>query len=176
EILGSNPYELFWMDTFDISEDVRILDNYYSNEELLPLLEKTTTLAIDQNTGKYYANERGWKEITYKVTDPSGNVSKKVKRIVSVDFRSGIIEVSNANELTIYPNPSNGKFTIQSKEVLNGATEISLYNILGAKVYSTSTEIKGTSIDINTQGLKAGIYLVQINNNGTIHTERITIK
>ncbi|MCC7533696.1 MAG: T9SS type A sorting domain-containing protein, partial [Bacteroidia bacterium] len=82
----------------------------------------------------------------------------------------------NANGLTIYPNPSNGKFTVQSKEVLNGTTEITLYNILGAKVYSTSTEINGTSIDINTQGLKAGIYLVQINNNGTMHTERITIK
>ncbi|MCZ2140010.1 MAG: T9SS type A sorting domain-containing protein [Bacteroidia bacterium] len=53
---------------------------------------------------------------------------------------------------------------------------MTLYNILGAKVYSTSTEIKGTSIDINTQGLKAGIYLVQIINNGTMHTERITIK
>ncbi|MCZ2141009.1 MAG: T9SS type A sorting domain-containing protein [Bacteroidia bacterium] len=53
---------------------------------------------------------------------------------------------------------------------------MTLYNILGAKVYSASTEVKGTSIDVNTQGLKAGIYLVQINNNGTMHTERITIK
>jgi hypothetical protein len=176
ELLGGNPFDLAWMDTFNLAEEVRITDNYYTPEVLLTLVQKTTTLTVDPVTGKYYGAERGWKEITYQVTDPSNNTSAKVKRTIYVDFRSGLNEAKADNQLAVYPNPSNGKFTLETKQALNGKTEVVLYNMLGAKVATQDVVPLGNNIDMNVQGLKPGIYLVQLTNNGNTFSQRITIK
>jgi hypothetical protein len=176
DILGGSPFELAWMDTFNIAEEVRITDNYYTTQQLAGLLVKTTTLSVDPVTGKYYGGERGWKEITYQVTDPSGNASPKLRRVVYVDFRSGLNEAKADNQLAVYPNPSNGKFTLETKQTLSGKTEVVLYNMLGAKVATQDVVPLGNNIDMNVQGLKPGIYLLQLTNNGNTFTQRITIK
>jgi hypothetical protein len=53
---------------------------------------------------------------------------------------------------------------------------VSIYNVLGAKVFDNQVLFNGTNAEVNAQGLKAGIYLVQVCNNGNQYMQRITIK
>jgi len=176
ELLGGDPFDLIWNDTFEMENEVRILDNYYSSEDLQPLVQRTTTLDVNPTTGKYYGGTRGWKEITYQVTDPSGNQSNKVRRRIYVDFRTGLSEEKSTNGMSVYPNPSMGKFNISTKENLTGQTEVVMYNVLGAKVYSEEITMVGNKAEINAMGLPTGIYLLQLTNNGKQYTQRVTVK
>jgi hypothetical protein len=176
ELLGGDPFDLVWNDTFEMANEVRITDNYYNGEDLLALVQKTTTLNVDAVTGKYYGGTRGWKEITYQVTDPSNNQSNKARRRVYVDFRTGLNDVNKDQMVSTYPNPSTGKFTISTKENMTGKTEATLYNVLGAKVYSQTINMSGKTAEINAEGLPSGIYLLQLTNNGKQYSQRVTVK
>ncbi len=176
ELLGGDPFDLIWNDTFEMENEVRILDNFYSSDDLLPLVQKTTTLDVNPATGKYYGGTRGWKEITYQVTDPSGNQSNKIRRRIYVDFRTGLSEQSKHEGISVYPNPSTGKFMISTQEALPGKTEVVMYNVLGAKVYSEQIEMLGNKAEINVTGLPTGIYILQLTNNSKQYTQRVTVK
>jgi hypothetical protein len=176
ELLGGDPFDLVWNDTFEMANEVRITDNYYNGEDLLALVQKTTTLNVDAVTGKYYGGTRGWKEITYQVTDPSNNQSNKARRRIYVDFRTGLNDVNKDQMVSTYPNPNSGKFTISSKETMTGKTEVTLYNVLGAKVYSQTIDMNGKTVEVNADGLPSGIYLLQLTNNGKQYSQRVTLK
>ena len=176
EMLGGDPFDLVWNDTFEMANEVRIIDNYYSSEDLLPMVQKTTTLDVNPITGKYYGGTRGWKEITYQVTDPSNNQSKKLRRTIFVDFRTGLEDAESDMTISIYPNPNTGKFNVNTKETMMGKTEVTLYNVLGAKVYNESINMHGKTAEIDAEGLPSGIYLLQLINNGKQYTQRVTVK
>lgn len=63
---------------------------------------------------------------------------------------------NNINELSIYPNPSNNNFTIQSSMELG---VIIIYNSLGETVLQTKSKNLHEQIDISK--LSKGIYIVQ---------------
>lgn len=84
---------------------------------------------------------------------------------------AGISTMKNtANLINVYPNPSNGIFTIQAKnEELMGKSEIDVYNVLSEKVYSnyqiTKSSPKGIpsqnyQIDLSSQ--PNGVYLYRV--------------
>jgi len=86
---------------------------------------------------------------------------------------SGISETSNANkQISIFPNPSSGKFKIDTK-ITEG--EISIYNVLGEKIYSTINN-KQATYDIDLSNSSKGIYFVKIYDGEKIHTEKIVIQ
>jgi hypothetical protein len=60
----------------------------------------------------------------------------------------GINEVSSSGIFKLYPNPSNGKFTIESSD-FSGA-EITIYDVLGRTVYQKQLLSSTESIDMNT--------------------------
>jgi hypothetical protein len=60
------------------------------------------------------------------------------------------------NKLLIYPNPSNGQFTITSEKVIES---IELYDMLGKKVFADTPKMQTTQI--NT-GLSQGLYIYRV--------------
>lgn len=65
------------------------------------------------------------------------------------------------NSLTISPNPSNGKFTLELEETKNGMAneKVEIFNMLGEKVYSEKV-LNPKSLTLNLD-VPNGIYLVQ---------------
>lgn len=78
----------------------------------------------------------------------------------------------NNNSLLVFPNPSNGIFTIKSEEEI---TTIEIYNVLGEKVRSSSGNgSKKTEIDLSNQS--KGIYFVQIKSGDKIYSQKVVIE
>jgi hypothetical protein len=179
DLAGGSTVDLVWNDTF-VEPGFAIRDNYYSDLAIRTngTVQITTTLSIDPNSGKWYGGQRGWKEVRYTATDPSNNVSRTEKRNVYVDFRTGLNNIAkNAGELKVYPNPSNGVFTLNTKDQLKGEVKVAIYNVLGSKIYTeTINATGGDSYQVKTSGLSTGVYVLQVTNNGKQFTQRITIK
>src|SRR6185312_11824461 len=86
------------------------------------------------------------------------------------DFILNIPNVTKAEtNFTIYPNPSNGNFTISFSRpvpmaigVVSGSQTIEVYNILGEKVYSHQFVIPNSQFLINLNVQPNGIYLYRV--------------
>lgn len=91
-------------------------------------------------------------------------LSNNCQSYLSYDF---VQNNSNVKDLLIYPNPTNGQFTLISPEVIN---EITIYNTEGAIVYSE--KVTSNNVFYFEMNLP-GFYIVQINGNNNLLTKLI---
>ena len=70
----------------------------------------------------------------------------------------------DANNLSLYPNPSSGRFTLSFELEDKGNTSIRVYNETGREVYSEQVkDLKGTyNKEIDISGNPQGVYFVQV--------------
>ena len=72
----------------------------------------------------------------------------------------------NAADVSLYPNPTHGVFTMEVKSekltVKSDGLQVEIYNVLGEKVYShyQITKLSNYQIDISNQ--PSGIYLLRV--------------
>lgn len=93
------------------------------------------------------------------------NIYSEVENELSCDSASSVVanmnNIFSKNELVeIYPNPSNGNFTIQFTNENINELYIEIFDLLGNKVLSKN--ISGNSDLINISPLKSGMYLCKI--------------
>ncbi|WP_190277300.1 T9SS type A sorting domain-containing protein, partial [Taibaiella lutea] len=69
------------------------------------------------------------------------------------------LNISN-NELTVYPNPSNGQATILNKGDLK-MEKIEIYNILGQVVYRSKADSKDKHV-VNLTNIASGVYTIEV--------------
>lgn len=75
--------------------------------------------------------------------------------------------------ITLYPNPTTGKFTVIAGEEIQFQLEI--YNTLGEKVFQTSNQqLNNSTIDISNQ--PEGIYFVKIYDGDKIYSNKIVVQ
>jgi uncharacterized delta-60 repeat protein len=80
----------------------------------------------------------------------------------------------NKSAIVIYPNPSCGVFMIQSNEI-NDAKSISIYTILGQKIYDAVISSNETAIDISNQ--PKGVYIYKVfGENGETKSGKLVIE
>lgn len=66
----------------------------------------------------------------------------------------------NNNELTVYPNPSNGQATILNKGDLK-MEKVEVYSVLGQVIYRSKADSKDKHV-INLSGMASGTYTIEI--------------
>ncbi len=73
-------------------------------------------------------------------------------------------EISLQSNLTIYPNPSDGRFEVCIDPTRNGALLISLYNVAGDLVRQARTEVVGSDkcTSLEWGDLPSGTYVLSI--------------
>ena len=168
EILGKNPFEHCRFKAYT-DPGVKIKDNYYTNADLQSLLTVDMSEVILSSPGYYY--------VLYNVTDPSGNKAISIQRLIHVieggPCFTGIQELSTNNNLSIYPNPSKGLFTISNKTNTNIAT-VTVLDIVGKTVYTQAPQSKEVEVDL-TQ-MNKGLYMVIIKDaNGREFSAKVVV-
>jgi hypothetical protein len=94
-------------------------------------------------------------------------VMNTIQQLVDPDCVEGIKQVAGANnQVTVYPNPTSGSFTVSMDENTESVNMVVL-NALGQKVFETKST--GQSTQITLPNCLPGVYYVQISN-GTIGT------
>jgi len=82
-------------------------------------------------------------------------------RIRKVTGITGIEQNKNPLNASLFPNPNNGQFTVQSS-VVSGQYSVEVYNVLGEKVYSASLPQTPIGALINLSNQPNGIYLYRL--------------
>ena len=77
------------------------------------------------------------------------------------------------NAATIYPNPSNGNFVINSKSIVS---KVNVYTQTGAFVKTIVFEGNATSAEINLKGLSSGVYLIELQSDSDKAWKKIIIQ
>lgn len=100
---------------------------------------------------------------------------------------TGIGTIDPASAIILYPNPSNGKFSISSNNIpSNGFVDIEIYNVLGEIIYSTAikplSNLTAAGMEVNLGDTPKGIYLVKVFQNALnrsrteIYNDRIVVQ
>ncbi|MEO9533825.1 MAG: M43 family zinc metalloprotease [Crocinitomicaceae bacterium] len=109
------------------------------------------------------------------VTDGSG-CEAELEVTLTVDSGGGIDD-ELANAFNIYPNPTEGIFSVvfdlnQSKDM-----QIEVINLVGDKVFSNNfTEVKDQKINFDLTAMSAGIYFVTIQSEGEKVTKKVVLR
>ena len=81
-----------------------------------------------------------------------------------------IDDVELANSIKIFPNPSKGIFNITSSDNFSPAIDITVYNILGEKVYTSISELSANTVTIDLSDYASGMYSIAVQHQfGTVY-------
>ncbi len=110
----------------------------------------------------------GETEITWTVTDIADNENSCSFTVTVNEFVN--IETAQQNKISIYPNPSNGTFTITNYELQ--ITNVEIIDITGKIILKSELVIHNSQFVIQ----KKGIYFIKIKTESQIFTQKIIIQ
>ncbi len=90
------------------------------------------------------------------------------------DLNSSSEYIKVSDKINVYPNPATTDFTITFNENTQNNYLIQLTDAEGKTVYSK--EYTSSKVQINRNGLPAGLYNIQIINNDKIYTKKLLLK
>ena len=106
-----------------------------------------------------------------KVIDVEGHVSYSDIKVV--DFNNWSRQAS----ISIYPNPNKGQFYINMKgQTVDDIRSLTLYNSLWQPVQHIKPKTLENIMCVTTQNLSSGIYFLQIDRLGVVHTQKVVIE
>jgi len=97
------------------------------------------------------------------------------KKIPTCD--SGLVStidiVSQQNQISIFPNPSDGNCIVKLAKPLTGEIELLVTDALGTEVYGTRVSMSSRNeLSLDFSGLSAGVYFIQLKSKETSLTEK----
>ena len=104
----------------------------------------------------------------------TGSYIIKTDSLGMVGNGTGIAEVNNPFDFSVYPNPSSGNFTILFKGIPRKNAELKIYNIMNQCVYTgTLSSYKKESVDLHH--LSNGIYIATLYYGARTVSEKVII-
>lgn len=135
-----------------LAEEIK-LNSYFKSEYGSNLIIKSQPLSLESN------------KIHNKKNNFSSKVKEEKKQLKTQDLE---------NKISLYPNPNNGNFTIQTSQIGNDGITVQVLSISGASVSQDTYHDNKINIDISNQ--PAGIYIVKIINGSEVTVKRIMKK
>ncbi len=108
---------------------------------------------------------------------PSDTSIMRDSILALMNSTTGIREGNSTPSFEMSPNPAQNNFTITLNTTGRANVNITMFDMAGKQVMSSADE-KPEGVfrkDINTEGLPSGLYLVRLQVNGTIFTQKLKI-
>lgn len=86
---------------------------------------------------------------------------------------TGTKNLSNSGEFYIFPNPGNGQFTLETKEIIHS---MEVFSISGTRVYSMPNLNQQIPIKINLSEFSPGVYFVRVNIDKKQYTQKLILQ
>lgn len=136
---------------------------------------------INDGTADYKVDDKIFEYVPTlgDVLDITGVISYSFGSFVLFPRTADDVTVSSAlgfddlrsREVSVYPNPSNGRFYVQMGDAFKVNTKIEVFNIIGMKVLETITNDFKTEIDLSA--MKQGVYYVRVDDGQNIVTQKV---
>ncbi|MFT4981842.1 MAG: hypothetical protein ACI9UR_001700 [Bacteroidia bacterium] len=107
-----------------------------------------------------------------------GEFGSADERVMNVGGTSSINDLELVSNVSVFPNPMSDNAQINFNLVEAGVVSLEVYNVLGSKVISENLGEKVTgahTTSISAQGLDAGVYMINLTVNGSVHSTRVSI-
>jgi hypothetical protein len=91
---------------------------------------------------------------------------------VDVKFEKSSEAIQSVFNVSIYPNPSNGAFSVQATE--NSIVDV--YDMNGKQITASQVISSNGKVNIDLNNVEAGVYLVRVQNETFSTTKRIVIE
>ncbi|MEE4215424.1 MAG: T9SS type A sorting domain-containing protein [Bacteroidales bacterium] len=96
---------------------------------------------------------------------------------ITIDLCLGVENIVNEENISIFPNPAAGAFTISGLPVTGGKTRVIILNSTGSEISSEELPA-GTEtryFDLSGQNLPKGVYIIRIMNSQLVLTRRVQL-
>ena len=100
--------------------------------------------------------------------------SSTVAKDIYVNDDTGLKNKSQNTEISIYPNPNDGKFIINIPEITSG--ELKIISSQGKLIYSESIQQQRTRKLLNLNGISAGVYYIKLIHEQGVVTKNLIIE
>ncbi len=127
-------------------------------------------------TVTWTTNWEGFATITVKGVNDCGEGVFSSGLEVECWVCTGVADLTSSTGVSIYPNPSNGNFTVQFNEYF-GVTEVTVVNLLNEVLFENKTETNtGTTLTIDLGEYAEGVYFVKLKNENTEAIRKIVVR
>jgi len=127
----------------------------------------TYTWSTTENTTDIVVSPTIQTTYTVNGTDANGCVNSSAI-LQDVSLCAGLNQFASVdNDLSVYPNPSNGNFNIN----VTTQSHVTILNLLGKVIYAEQIEVGVNSINLNQ--FANGIYILKAESNGSTKTIRL---
>jgi PKD repeat protein len=106
--------------------------------------------------------EPGVYDVTLTVSDGISSHTAVRSEYITVDYCMGFAGIQNRNEILVYPNPGNGRFTVELPE-FTGETTLKVVSASGVEVYNSKTGKSGLHL-LQLPASSVGVYVLLIDN------------
>jgi len=77
---------------------------------------------------------------------------------------------------TVYPNPSNGKFTVKAEGLQQENCKLEIFNLLGQEIYTAFFKEQQSTLDIDLSSFSKGFYFVKFDDGTNGYKQKIIIE
>jgi hypothetical protein len=167
-------YYHFTTDTIFYSSDniTYTAQSKFTCDQYSITMQDVTGVGCAKNLVGTYAYYLGTKYVTYTLS--SDNCFDRVFLMTTYKWSkmpAGIQDIEPVS-FSVGPNPSTGMVTVKLNS--NRTAEIRVYDLTGRTVFTTNIKSQETNLDLGS--LPKGIYLLQVNSEGTTAVEKVALR
>ena len=191
---GNVPMLSFWLAyasrTTGVSDTLEVLISTDCGSNWTSLYKKwTDSLTTAPPTSNEYVPANGdWRQemVDLGLYAFSDNAIIKIRNInnnqndlylddINLTFVTGINELLNGGRVSIYPNPTTGKVTINTSSLNSDKLKIEIFDAIGKIDFIKEVKLPANEVAFDLSGLNKGVYFVRVSNGEENFTRKLVL-